>query len=420
MSDVGELLRIRSVRRFLFSVGVSFLGVYVMVTALFKQAFDITGGTLAIGLLGLAQFLPALLFALVSGVVADRFDRRRVVALASLAHLLSIGAMAWYATTDPTEVWPLYVFAFTYGTSDAFLAPSIRSMPPLVAPLGRLPQLVAVWTGVFTAATIVGPATSGLLYSIDPVVPYAVAWVLVAASILPLLGVRYANEPAHDRERPTLAAAFEGLRFVRRTPIVLAAISLDLFAVLFGGAVALIPSVAADRLEVGDVAYGWLRAAPGIGAAIMAVWLAVRPVTRRIGPTLLVVVAVFGLGTIAFGLTTSYVVAFAALIVLSAADMVSMFIRGALVPTATPDDQLGRVVAVESVFIGASNELGAFESGMAATAFGVPAAIVGGGVITVGVAAAWAVLFPSLRRIDTFDEIDVRRQSTRTATAAVK
>jgi hypothetical protein len=175
--------------------------------------------------------------------------------------------------------------------------------------------------------------------------------------------------------------------------------------VLFGGAVALIPVVASDRLGVGDVAYGWLRAAPGVGAAAMAIVLAIRPVTRRVGPTLLVVVAIFGAGTVVFGLTRSYAVAFLALVVLSAADMVSMFIRGAIVPLATPPEQLGRVTAVEGVFIGASNELGAFESGLAARWLGVPWAIAGGGIATVVIAAAFAIGFPTLRKIDRFDEV---------------
>ena len=185
----------------------------------------------------------------------------------------------------------------------------------------------------------------------------------------------------------------------------LATISLDLFAVLFGGAIALIPAVAEEQLHVGDIAYGWLRAAPGIGAAVMAVWLAVRPIRRRVGPTLLVVVSIFGLGTMVFGLTESYAVAFVALVVISAADMISMYIRGSIVPLVTPDDQLGRVSAVEGVFIGASNELGAFESGVAARAFGLQWAIAGGGIITVGVAAVFAVVFPSLRNIDTFEDL---------------
>ena len=181
---------------------------------------------------------------------------------------------------------------------------------------------------------------------------------------------------------------------MRRTPIVLAAISLDLFAVLFGGAIALIPAVADERLGVGDIAYGWLRAAPGIGAAAMAIVLAVNPIRRRVGRTLLVVVAVFGLGTVVFGMTHNYAVAFVALVVISAADMVSMYIRGSIVPLATPDDQLGRVTAVEGVFIGASNELGAFESGSAARVFGLPWAIAGGGAITMLIAGVVRVVVP--------------------------
>jgi predicted MFS family arabinose efflux permease len=176
--------------------------------------------------------------------------------------------------------------------------------------------------------------------------------------------------------------------------------------VLFGGAIALIPAVASERLGVGDIAYGWLRAAPGIGAAAMAICLAIRPVQRRVGSTLLVVVAIFGAGTMVFGLTHSYTVAFVALAVISAADMISMYIRSSLVPLVTPDDQLGRVSAVEGVFIGASNELGAFESGVTARAFGLPWAIAGGGLITVLIAGTFAVVFPSLRRVDTFDELD--------------
>jgi MFS family permease len=197
------------------------------------------------------------------------------------------------------------------------------------------------------------------------------------------------------------------LVFIRRTPVLLAAIALDLFAVLFGGAVALLPVIAEERLGVGDVAYGFLRAAPGFGAAAMALALAARPVRRHVGRTLLVAVAVFGFGTVVLGLTHSFVVAFVALVVLSAADMISVFIRGSLVPLVTPDEKRGRVLAVEAVFIGASNELGAFESGMAAQAFGVTATVVGGGLATLGVVGVWWFAFPALRRIDRFEELEV-------------
>ncbi len=264
---------------------------------------------------------------------------------------------------------------------------------------------MALWTAAFTGASILGPVAGGFLYTQGAANAYLVAAVLEFLAAIPMLGIVYAREPQRNTDRPTLSTALQGLRFVRRTPIVLAAISLDLFAVLFGGAIALIPAVATERLGVGDIAYGWLRAAPGIGAALMAVWLATWPVRRRVGPTLLVAVALFGAGTVVFGITRNYAVAFIALVVISAADMVSMFIRGSLVPLATPEDQLGRVSAVESVFIGASNELGAFESGVTARAFGLPGAIAFGGIMTLVVAGGFAVLSGTVRNIDTFDDV---------------
>jgi MFS family permease len=401
-----DVLRYASVRRYLLSSALSSGAAMLLVTGLFKQVYDLTGNALDIGLIGLAQFVPALLLVLVSGVVADRFDRRRVVAIFLVGRAVCALLLIGFTLSDSTSVWPLFTIAFLLGSVDAMIAPAHRAMPPLVSPPGLLPRVVGMWTGTFTAAMIIGPALGGFLYSIDRSLPYIVAGIVFLAATVPVLAIEYQRAAVPMRARPTLRLALEGLHFVRRTPIVLAAISLDLFAVLFGGAVALIPAVAEERLGVGDIAYGWLRAAPGIGAGLMAVVLAVWPVRRRVGPTLLVVVAMFGLGTIVFGITRNYAVAFAALVVLSGADMVSMYIRGSLVPLVTPDDQLGRVTSVEGVFIGASNELGAFESGVAASAFGVPFAIAAGGVATVAIAAAYFVLFPSLRRIDTFEELD--------------
>ncbi len=400
-----EVLKAPPVRRYLMSTGLATVGHNLLITVLFKQAFDITHDNLNIGLIGLAQFVPAVLLVLVSGVVADRFDRRRVTALFLLGRVACAGAMIAYSQSGSGRMLPVFAVAFVFGAADAMISPARRSIPPLISTPETFPQLIALWTATFTGASIVGPVLGGFLYSVNPSTAYSVAGVMELVSIVPILAVVYTRQPERDMERPTLHKAMEGLRFVRRTPIVLAAISLDLFAVLFGGAIALIPSVAADRLHVGNIAYGWLRAAPGIGAALMALWLAARPVRRRVGPMLLVVVAVFGAGTVVFGVTRSYTVAFMALVVLSAADMISMFIRGSIVPLATPEDQLGRVSAVEGVFIGASNELGAFESGVAARWFGVPWSIAGGGVMTIAIAASFALVFPALRRIDTFDEV---------------
>jgi len=402
------LLRHASVRRVLGSSVCVNAGVMLQATALGKQVYDITGRELDIGLLGLAEFLPAALLVLVTGSVADRFNRKIVGSLAVTGELICSIALALYAMSEPTAVWPLFVIAVGFGGCRAFAAPSIRSIPPMVAPDGTLPRVIALYSATWTGAAIIGPAASGFLYAVDPSLSYWASAALIVLGIWQLVRVTFLRQPdppAPD-SKVTLSSAFEGLRFIRRTPILLAAISLDLFAVLFGGAVALLPAIAEDRLGVGDVAYGWLRAAPGIGAAIMAILLASRPVTRRIGNVLLVAVGVFGVATVFLGITTSYVVAFACLVILAGADMVSVFIRSTLVPLVTPDDKRGRVMAVENVFIGASNELGAFESGVAAQAFGTQAAVIGGGVATIGVVAAYTVAFPALRRVNRFEELD--------------
>jgi MFS family permease len=393
-------------------IGAEFLfscGIFLQVTALGKQVFDITDKELYLGLLGLAEFLPAIPLVLVSGLIADRLNRRKVALFGLAGELACSLALMFYALSEPTRVWPLYVIAVLFGIFRSITTPAARALPPMVAPEGGLPRVIALNTAAWTAAVIVGPAMSGLLYSIAPWVAYATASGLIVVGMvaLGLVKVRRAPTPPEASERPTFAAAFAGLRFVRRTPILLAAISLDLFAVLFGGAIALLPAIAEKRLGVGDVAYGWLRASVGIGAALMAIVLAIKPLTRQVGRVLLIVVAVFGAGTVVLGATHSYAVAFVALMVLSAADMVSMFVRSTLVPLVTPDAMRGRVLAVENVFIGASNELGALESGLAAAALGTAVAVVSGGVLTIVVAVAWWMYFPALRNVDRFEDIAV-------------
>lgn len=403
----GQVLRYGSVRPLLVANAVLYSGVALQAAALGKQAYDITGRSADLGWIGLCEFLPAFMLVLVTGTVADRFNRKRVALIAITGEVLTSIALLVYALSDPTEVWPLFIIAFLYGVARAFLAPATRTMPPMVAPEGGLPKVIALYSATWTGAIIVGPALSGFLYAIDPWVAYLASSVLIGSSMWFLGRVRFERqpEPPDPDEKPTFRSAIEGLLFIRRTPILFAAIALDLFAVLFGGAVALLPAIAEDQLGVGDVAYGWLRAAPGIGAAAMALWLAARPVQRHVGRVLLSVVAVFGASTVVLGLTDKYVVAFVALLVLSAADMVSVFIRGSLVPLVTPDEKRGRVMAVENVFIGASNELGAFESGIVGQAVGVPATVVGGGLATIAIVGIWWVAFPSLRNVDRFDEL---------------
>jgi predicted MFS family arabinose efflux permease len=401
------------VRRLLIANGVLYSGIALQATVLLKQVYDITGRKSDIGWIGLAEFLPTALLVLVTGSVADHFNRKNIALVTVGAEVVTSAALMFYATGHPTSVLPLFGIAFAFGVARAFQAPAMRSMPPMVAPEGGLTKVIALYSATWTGAIIVGPAVGGFLYAIDPWVAYLGSTVMIFASWAVLSVQTFLREPppADPDNRPTLRTAVEGLVFIRHTPVLLAAIALDLFAVLFGGAVALIPVIAKDRLGVGDVAYGWLRAAPGFGAAAMALWLAARPVHRHVGKTLLVVVGVFGVGTVALGLTRSYAVAFLALVVLSAADMISVFIRVSLVPLLTPDEKRGRVLAVEAVFIGASNELGAFESGMAAQAFGAPAAVVGGGLATLAIVGVWWFAFPSLRTIDRFEDLD-RSDST--------
>jgi hypothetical protein len=330
--------------------------------------------------------------------------------------LASALLLAWYASTEPTGVFPIFMIAILYGGSRAFLAPSMRPIAANIAPEGRLPQMIALYSTVWTSAGIIGPAASGFLYSASPVLAYLVGSALILGAIAsfstvnvpPTQRAGHAAGESHagaSSERPTLRSAVEGLRYIRRTPILFAAIALDLFAVLFGGAVALLPVIAEERLGVGNIAYGWLRAAAGIGAGSVALLLAIRPLRRHVGKWLLVAVGVFGAGTIVLGLTRTYWIAFVAILVIHGADMVSVFVRGSIVPLVTPDDKRGRVSAVENVFIGATNELGAFESGVAAAAVGVPATVVGGGVFTLGIVGVWWVKFKQLRNVDRFEDL---------------
>ncbi|MEM9745696.1 MAG: MFS transporter [Actinomycetota bacterium] len=425
MSNARSVLGQASVRRLLVANALAGVAISLLLTVLFKQAFDITDDELTIGIIGLLQFVPALLLVVVSGYLADRFDRRRLTAVATAGRVVcAIGMVAYSRSVGDVSdgsdaaIWPLFLLTLLFGTVDAVGIPARHAITPLVVERNELPNLVAIAASTRVAASIVGPVAGGFLYVVGADVAYFVAAILFAVSIPFLLAVRYASEPERLTQRPSLALAVEGLGFIRRTPVVASAIGLDMFAVLFGGAIALLPAIAEDRLGVGDVAYGWLRAAPGIGSAAMGIVLATRPIERRVGPMLLVAIAVFGVGHVALGLTTSYAVAFCAILLAAGADMVSMTIRSTLVPVATPDDQLGRVTAVESVFIGASNELGAFESGVAARWLGVPWAVAGGGVATIAIVGLFAVFAPALRRVDTYADVDARRRAAEPAPTA--
>ena len=411
-----------------------------MTTALGAQIFRLTHSELALGLLGLVEFLPSLVLVLLSGTLADRVDRRRMAAVALAFEMLAAVGLALYTASGPTSALPIFALVLGFGVARAFGAPAMRSMPADLCPPGRLPWLTVRYSGAWQVSAIAGPVIGGVLFGIEPTAPYVVVAVLFLVASVSILRVRYAPhvtphralvataepldalEPAEfedveigvgdgvelgaDAEsapRPNrLREALEGARFIGREPVLLGAITLDLAAVLFGGALALLPAIAEDRLGVGAAGLGWLRAAVGIGAAITTLGLAWRPVQRNIGRVLMVVVALFGLFTVVLGATTSFAVAFVALAILSGADSVSVYIRGTLVPLITPDAMRGRVLAFEMVLIGASNELGAFESGVTGQILGPALAVVVGGVASVAVAIGWWFGFPALRKLDRF------------------
>ncbi len=374
--------------------------------ALGKQVYDMTGRRIDLGWIGLAEFAPTALLVFVSGAVADRFDRRRIAAIGLFGEVGSSVGLALYAASHPTRVWPIFALVALFGISRGFTSPAIRSLVPSTAPEVLLPRISALSSTMWTSAGIGGPVLGGFLYAWRPAAPYWFAAIMMSLAAIAALSIDKEIEAHKQHAKPTkLSTAFDGLHFVRRTPLLLSAISLDLFAVLFGGAVALLPAIAKDRLHVGATGLGWLRASASAGAAMMAIVLTSRPVTRGVGRKLLYAVGVFGVATIVLGFTNNYAVAVACLLTLSAADMISVFIRTTLVPLATPSAMRGRVTAVEAVFIGASNELGAFESGIAAQAMGTVWGVVSGGIATLVVVAVWSVKFPSLRNIDTFAEI---------------
>ncbi len=395
------------VKALIFTFFLSSFAVVGQVTIVGKQVYDLTGNELHLGLLGLAEFLPVALLAPFAGAATDRFDRRLVFGMATAGEVVASRQLFFYARSTQTSVVPIFGIILLFGVCRAFASPAGGALPIDLSPPQVVARVVALKTVSFQGGLIVGPIVFGFAFVVDESLPYllsAIAMTAVVAIVVfvPSSGVR---RLASSGARRAIHDAFEGLRFIRRSPILFGAMSLDLFAVLFGGAVALLPAIAEDRLGVGAVGLGWLRAGVGIGASVVAVTLSIRPLQHRLGRILLWVVALFGLGTIGLGLTRSFALAFTAIVLLSAADAVSMFIRMTLVPLATPEDMRGRVLAVENVFIGASNELGAAESGLTAAFMGLVGAVVFGGAATLVVVAVWWRLFPTLRDMDTFDEI---------------
>lgn len=355
---------------------------------------------LYVGLLGLATFLPLFFLALPAGVVADRYPRKAVLAACFAGEALCAVALVSAAATGLLTVGMLLAIAFLFGIARAFRAPAGVALAPMLVPRELLPRAIAWNSLAFQIGTITGPALAGAIVGRwSSTHSYSVSLVLYLVPIVGLAFVRRSTRPApHVGSR--LDRVKEGLAYIWTNRVVLGAISLDLFAVLLGGATALLPVFARDILHVGPQGFGFLRSAPAVGAAAVALVLASRPVQRRAGAAMFAGVAVFGLATVVFGLSRSFLLSLGALATLGGADMVSVYVRQTLIQIVTPDAMRGRVASVSFLFIGASNELGEFESGVTARLFGPVIAALFGGVASLAVTGLWARLFPQLRNVD--------------------
>jgi MFS family permease len=395
-------------RNFAFYLSARTLGtiaVQMQNVAVGWQVYAMTRNLFDLGLIGLAQFAPFLALILIAGHTADRYNRRNIIALTMTAQLLCGLALLAFSLAGLQVVWPIFAVLVLYGSARAFMGPATQAILVNLVPAQGFTQAVALSSSAQHVAVILGPVLGGLLYLAGPTTVYTVSssMLLVAVCAMWLTS----RVPQITRKEPvSWHTVFEGLRFVWSRPIVLGAMSLDLFAVLFGGATALLPALAHDVLHAGPTGLGMLRTAPGVGAAVCSVLLAFRPITRRVGAWMLGGVAVYGIGTIVLGSCGNIVVALVALVLMGAGDMISVFVRHLLVQYETPDEIRGRVSAVNSVFIGASNELGEFESGITAGWLGLVRAVVFGGAATLAVVGAWAVLFPALSRMDRFPHAD--------------
>ncbi len=395
----AALLRNRSVMLFWFARMSSTIAYQMLAVAVGWQVYALTGSPFYLGLVGLAQFLPMFLLTLVVGHVADRYDRRTIVRLCQFIEgvgtlALAVGSYSGWVTKEA-----ILVIVLMLGAARAFENPTMQSVLPNLVTAELLPRAVAFSTSSGQTAAIMGPALGGFLYAAHPTVAYAAVGMLFLGGSLFISLIRIERTPVR-RDPVSLQSVFAGIAFIRNKPAILGAISLDLFAVLLGGATALLPVYAREILAVGPWGLGFLRSAPAAGALLMSLLLAHYPLQRRMGRSMFIAVILFGVATIVFGISTSFALSLAALAVLGSADVISVVIRQSLVQTKTPDEMRGRVNAVNSMFIGTSNQLGEFESGLTAAWFGVVPAVLIGGIGTIIVALIWIRLFPELAGVD--------------------
>jgi MFS family permease len=399
-SSARAAFQYRNFRYYLTARFLTVASTEMQAVAVAWQIYGLTHRPLDLGLVGLAQFAPGVVLFLIAGHTADRFPRHRIIQKCYGAFALCSGLLLALALHGVSTVWPIYAVLLANGVVRAFNGPAGQAFLPLLVAAEHFPNAVTWSSSIFQAATVLGPTLGGVIYGVSaspvPVFCCSVAGYTSALVLVSMLRLTSVARPLG----PAAAMVLEGLRYIWRNKLILGSISLDLFAVLLGGAVALLPVYARDILNAGPYGLGLLRSAPAVGALLMAIAMAYRPLRRRAGLTLLWCVFGFGAFTIVFGLSRSMLLSLAALALIGACDMVSVVVRHTLVQLTTPDEMRGRVSAVNVLFIGASNEVGQFESGITAQWFGAVPAVVLGGVGTVAIVLLWAWMFPSLRRVD--------------------
>jgi MFS family permease len=406
MDTPASAFAVPSFRNYLLTRIFSTSAYQVMSVAVAWQVWDITRSAFALGLVGLLQFLPKFVFLPFAGNLADRFERRLIIVATLVAQALCMLALTLATATDSVSLMLIYVLMVVSGIARTFEMPAMQAFLPAVVPPTFLTRAVALSASVFQLSTIVSPVLAGFVYGLGAATVHGLATLIFAAGaafallLRPLIRQDYAAGQTSPWQ-----SFLEGLRFVRGQHAILGAISLDMMAVLLGGATALMPIIASEVLHTGAWGLGLLRAAPAVGAVLVSIWLARHPLQNHVGRWLFGAVTVFGIATVAFGLSTSLWLSLASLGILGGADMISMVIRGAYVQLATPDALRGRVGAVNGLFIGASNQLGEFESGVTAAWFGAVPAVVIGGIGTVVVALLWIKLFPELARLKEFPKV---------------
>lgn len=393
--------------RFFFARFLAAFATQIVSVSVGWQMYDETGSTFYLGLIGLVQFLPSLLLLLYTGHAADRYNRRVIVGLCLIVSLFCAAALLGLTVLGHFAPLPVFAILTVFGIERAFMAPAVQSLAPNLVPQEALANSIAWNSSSWQTAAILGPVAGGLLYGVSATAAYGVALGFFAAAVLLVYTIPKPPQKSMGEVR-SWNTVLAGFRFISSEKVVLGAISLDLFAVLLGGAVALMPVFARDILTLGPWGLGLLRAAPGAGAILVAILLAAYPIRQHAGLLMFAGVALFGVGTIVFGLSTSVPLSIAALFLMGGADMISVYVRETLIALWTPDEVRGRVNAVNMVFVGASNELGEFRAGTMAHVVGAVPAVVIGGVGTLAVSVIWALGFPKLRRIDNLDAPEPR------------